>query len=54
VRLCTFADVERLWEQVVRPALPAFRTMQQVWEGREPPAETSVWRANWGVPPSGW
>ena len=48
--LQTFQDVEELWEGVVRPALPGFRTMQQHWEGREAPAPESVWRANWTVP----
>lgn len=49
-QLLTFADVERLWEQVVRPRLPEFRTMQQHWEGREPPPTDSVWHRNWRVP----
>jgi len=45
-KLLTFADVERLWEQVVRPKLDGFRTMQKVWPGREPVPEDSVWYAN--------
>lgn len=52
--LRTFEDVETLWETVVRPRLGEFRTMQQHWEGREPPPEGSVWRANWKVPERGW
>lgn len=48
--LRTFEDVENLWEQVVRPHLAQFLTMQQHLEGREPPAEDSVWRANWRIP----
>ena len=48
--LRTFADVERVWREVVEPALPGFRTMQDVWvEGDEVPPE-SCWRANWRVP----
>lgn len=52
-RLLTFEDVEGLWESVVRPALKEFRTMQQHTDGREPPAEGSVWRRNWTVPDRG-
>ena len=50
--LRTFADVETLWENVVRPQLSAFETMQQQWPNVAPPAEDSVWRANWTVPES--
>src|SRR6185437_9069003 len=46
-RLRTWDDVESLWDDVVRPRLPEFRTMQDVWEGREPPPEESVWHRNW-------
>ncbi len=49
-RLLTFAQVEALWETVVRPRLGEFRTMQQHWDGRVPPPEDSVWRRNWTVP----
>lgn len=49
-RLLTFAQVEELWETVVRPCLGEFRTMQQHWDGRVPPPEDSVWRRNWTVP----
>ena len=49
--LRTFADVERLWEQVVRPALPGFLTMQNLWEGEYPaPPPDSVWYENWRLP----
>ncbi len=47
--LRTFAEVESLWADVVAPRLPQFETMQ-MWEGDEPPAEGSVWRANWPIP----
>jgi len=36
---CTFEDVERLWDTVVRPVLRDFRAMQDLWEG-EPPLGT--------------
>ncbi|HEY0008335.1 MAG TPA: creatininase family protein [Tepidisphaeraceae bacterium] len=48
--LRTFADVERLWDEVVRPQLASFQTMQQHWPNADPPSERSVWRANWPVP----
>ena len=46
----TFADVERIWEEVVRPKLPEFETLKPRWGEQEPPPETSRWRANWQVP----
>jgi creatinine amidohydrolase len=49
-RLRTFAQVEELWETVVRPELPRFKTMEQCPADRVPPAPDSVWRANWEVP----
>ncbi len=52
-RLRTFADVERLWREIVRPALKDFRTMQDLWEGQEAVPEDSVWHANWRVPAEG-
>jgi creatinine amidohydrolase len=48
-RLQTFAEVERVWSDVIRPELPRFRTMQQHVEGREPPPPDSVWHANWMI-----
>ena len=51
-RLRTFAEVEALWQEVVAPALPGFRTMQPLWDERSsPPPEGSVWRANWAIGP---
>jgi len=45
-RLLTYDDVERVWAEVVKPVLPAFRTMQENW-GHEPnPTENSLWRRN--------
>ncbi len=46
----TFADVERVWTEVVRPALPSFLTLQDSWSGEEMPPD-SVWAPNWRVPP---
>ena len=48
-RLRTFADVERMWREVVEPRLADFRTMQDLWEGQEPVPDGSVWHANWRV-----
>lgn len=52
-RLRTFEDVERLWEEVVRPHLKGFLSMQELPEGQEPPPFNSRWYANWRVPPRG-
>jgi hypothetical protein len=46
----TFDDVERIWEEEVRPKLPEFEMMKRVWGVQQAPAETSRWRANWRVP----
>jgi hypothetical protein len=46
-------QVEQLWETVIRPELPNFRSMQQTQDDRQPPAEGSVWHANWRVPERG-
>ncbi len=48
--LRTFAQVEQIWEALIRPALPNFRSMQLLQDGQQPPAEASVWHANWRVP----
>jgi creatinine amidohydrolase len=50
--LRTFEQVEQLWETLIRPELPSFRSMQELQEGQQPPAETSVWRTNWRIPKS--
>lgn len=49
-RLRTFEQVERLWAEVVRPAVRGFQSMQELFPGQQPPAEDSVWHANWRVP----
>ncbi len=48
VRLRSFADVERLWQDVVEPALPDFLSMQPDPHetGRTVPAD-SRWAVNW-------
>jgi creatinine amidohydrolase/Fe(II)-dependent formamide hydrolase-like protein len=53
--LRTFDQVEQLWDDVVRPKLKEFRTMQTLWgwPGEEAPAEDSVWYPNWQVPERG-
>jgi creatinine amidohydrolase len=53
-RLRTFAQVEELWDQVVRPELPHFASMQELREGQEPVLDTSVWFPNWRVPERYW
>ena len=45
--------LDKLWETLIRPELPNFRSMQELQEGQQPPAETSVWHANWRVPKQG-
>lgn len=49
-RMLTYADTERVWSEAVAPRLNTLKTMQQHWEGREPPPEGSIWRRNWEVP----
>jgi len=48
--LRTFADVERLWANVVRPMLKDFQSMQPSWQDQEAVPEGSVWYENWSVP----
>ena len=50
VRLRTFVEVERLWSEVVEPALSGFRTMQEVEIPREALPEDSCWFANRRIP----
>ena len=52
--LRTFDDVEKLWETTIQPELKNFLTMQDLWDGQEPPPEKSVWRKNWPVSRRGW
>jgi creatinine amidohydrolase len=50
VSLRTFVEVERLWAEIVVPALPGFRTLQQTWTQDEAVPEDSCWHANSFVP----
>jgi creatinine amidohydrolase len=52
--LLTYADVEQVWADVVRPQFDRFVTLQQYWSpdgspGEEPPT-SSMWRRNWAIP----
>ena len=47
-RLQTFGEVETLWETVVKPRLPEFKTMK-LWNDNPLP-ENSVWRTNFPFP----
>lgn len=49
-RLRTFEDVERLWDEVVRPHFRELRSMQDYWGEPEEVPANSVWHANWRVP----
>jgi creatinine amidohydrolase len=49
-RPLTFEEVERIWEEEVRPRLPEFETMKQRWGEQQEPPEGSRWRLNWKVP----
>ncbi len=48
--LLTYADVEDLWERLVRPRLSELESMQDDAHGRGSVPENSVWYANWQVP----
>lgn len=49
-RLLTFDAVERLWDDVVRPALPSFKTMQDDCVANRSLPSSSRWYPNWRVP----
>lgn len=46
-RLRTFDDVERFWEEEVRPRLPAFKSLRSTWYAKEAPDPGSRWREVW-------
>jgi creatinine amidohydrolase len=46
----TFAEVERVWREVVEPALPAFQSMQSIWPWQQEIPPDSPWNKNRGVP----
>jgi creatinine amidohydrolase len=49
-RLLTFAEAERVWNEVVLPGLTNFKTMQELWHPDDAVPETSRWYANWHIP----
>ena len=46
----TFETVERVWQEVITPRLPNFKTMQEKWEGQADLPADSPWRRNNQVP----
>ena len=50
-QVMTYDDVERIWDEVVRPRFADFASMQDLGPDQEPPPETSRWYAQWKVPP---
>lgn len=48
-KLRTFGDVERFWEEVIRPELPRFKSLRSTWYEKDTPEEDSRWRENWPV-----
>jgi creatinine amidohydrolase len=49
-RLRTFGDVERFWDEEVRPVLPDFKSLRATWYAKEAPDRGSRWRENWPLP----
>jgi creatinine amidohydrolase len=49
-RLRTFAEVEELWETVVRPRFREFQTMQYSWGDRGAVSPDSPWALNAAIP----
>lgn len=45
----SFGEFERLWQDVVEPALPEFRSMQDSWTADQAVPTTSRWYPNWRV-----
>lgn len=45
----TFAEVERVWREVVEPALPAFQSMQSIWPWQQEIPPDSPWNKNRAV-----
>jgi creatinine amidohydrolase/Fe(II)-dependent formamide hydrolase-like protein len=46
----TFEAAERLWAEVVAPALPGFQSMQAQWDWQTPLPPDSPWAANQPIP----
>jgi hypothetical protein len=49
-RLRTFGDVERFWDEEVRPVLPGFKSLRATWYAKEAPDRGSRWFENWPLP----
>ena len=49
-RLRTFGDVERFWDEEVRPVLPDFKSLRATWYAKEAPDRGSRWFENWPLP----
>jgi len=49
-RLRTFGDVERFWDEEVRPVLPDFKSLRATWYAKEAPDRESRWFENWPLP----
>jgi creatinine amidohydrolase len=49
-KLRTFDDVERIWNDIIRPRFKSFETMQNSWKDDQGLPESSVWYPNWQVP----
>jgi creatinine amidohydrolase len=45
----TFDDVERIWQEQIRPLIPDFACMRDLGAKQEPPPDDSRWHANWRV-----
>jgi creatinine amidohydrolase len=52
-RLRTFDDVERFWEEEIRPLLPELKSRKGGWTEADGPPEGSQWRAGWLPKPWG-
>ena len=50
-RLRTFGDVERFWDEEVRPVLPGFKSLRSTWYPKAAPEPGSRWRENWPSSP---
>jgi len=46
----TFAEVERVWHEVVVPRVGAFQSMQEKWPGQADLPAGSPWARNHGIP----
>jgi hypothetical protein len=42
-KLHTFEEVERIWDEVIRPDFKDFKTMQKSWTDAQALPDSSVW-----------